>query len=933
MASNLVLITSGGLQSINDASPDGIMIDVAYYVPVYDYRIDPNVSPVTTASPSDITTVASAGDMYPQGEIFWKSDLVTNTLSLLTEKYIISASGVTLSDPNTILNPVQKSSTQITLGNTFPRAIYWKTADVDAYYDLNSDSWISDSVWIQQGSLDGTWGPGGDYAGQIIPADLANPGLSFIYPGVSYNSVITTGTDRSANFRVVVTSPNGTIKFNKLGLYAVKKIGSGQLVGSPFLFAEVIIPEPQIVGNDVASGKMGELVIDFQLDTKTVTSAFDNLIYSTSGDYWERVSNEEGTYGLAYDGSVYIANRLATDDKNTWISTSADGGVAKLFVSTFEYLNGPTPDIEMEKPQACLQYVTQQTNTTSSKRIRTTFRTTSAGNFEVDMYGACVTGDPIYSITPKHNDEFGIGNTDYRWRTGFFSRFLSVGMGSDTMVNNNESIFHSIEFYVDAINEQIVAQGMNYYCYNEVITNYIDESTTYVIFDKFFTGNLRANNGMPLYIRSAQTNNSGVINDTDMWLMAGNWNATKTGLGGITQWNSTNVNHGSDNDLVASSILDTYRTRAGSEAIFAEMVAHKGGLYLTGNGYIYMMGSAVFMEHPMPFVDDYIRLGVEDGVGEAGTPLAFRSVATHQLVNAGRDIKISSSLIPSLGDGFVEISVSPSLGSADNWFNFGYFSNVAANSIVSSHISASNGDFTHVGTLNLDVTGTAVVNYLDVTSIRIRSFTNSYNMFNIIYDGTTPIPYDNKVYKGGTVNAAGALNGRISTSSIVIKNSIMNGYTSIYVTFSYFFFTKEGYSDDPQPYQFNGGGFFDTIFINSEMVTRQIRINTVGSDTQATGVGYKSTSYKLPYVSMSRVDGTNKPGWGRVFAGSSVGNFDIGIYGEAIPTKRSSQDIDFQYSGAHTVEFRLVDDTTNSLISLTAEELEKIINKEFLITS
>ena len=681
MASNLVLITQTGLDNINEAHPNGPLIDVAYYVPVYDYRIDPNVFPVTTASPTDITTVASEHDTYPEGDVFWKASGVLS-MSLSTRRYILSGAGytgggtseLTTTDP---AGMVQKSSTDVTLMNGYPYPDYFYT-DGESYYDAQNDKWVTSTTWVPSGSIIREHPASDGYK----PADLSNPELINLYSGVTYNSVITTGTDKVANFRVVVTSPNGDIKFNKIGLYAVKRLGNDAAPTQPFLFAEVIIPEPQIVSNsNVGSGKIGELVVDFQLDAKTVTSAFDNLIYATSGDYWERVSNEGGTYGLAYDGSVYISNRLAVDDKNFWINTSADGGVSKLFVSTFEEIMTENPSQETDKPQACFQYVTKATGTTASKRIRTTFRTNAVGNCEVDFYGAC-TSDEIYSLVPKYGQTFGLGIDGNRWKYGYFSDRIDMNMSHGSKRGNYYS-----KFFADMNSLILETDGLDIIC-NDAIQN---ASTHRVLKNKFVKANVKARDTEILYVRSSTTSDG---KDTDAWIVAGNY-SKKNGSVAEYEPSTSYTGNGSENGnlFIRNGILAYYANRSVFPAssgdgdwYINEMNTYKGGLYLVGNGYVYIMASALFMEDPLPFIDGLITMGHEGNVDSIPVPKAFANVVTQRLSNAGRDIGIRSSLIPTVSE---YKSVLPSLGNALAYFSESYISVMHAQSIYSDTVNVS----------------------------------------------------------------------------------------------------------------------------------------------------------------------------------------------------------------------------------------------------
>ena len=64
-----VVITSAGLSYATSAAGVGPLIAIKYFLPVYDYRSDPNTQ--TSASLLDISLCMSASDTSPFGEILW----------------------------------------------------------------------------------------------------------------------------------------------------------------------------------------------------------------------------------------------------------------------------------------------------------------------------------------------------------------------------------------------------------------------------------------------------------------------------------------------------------------------------------------------------------------------------------------------------------------------------------------------------------------------------------------------------------------------------------------------------------------------------------------------------------------------------------------------------------------------------------------------
>jgi hypothetical protein len=82
------MITQNGLNEIDQSHSMGQYIEIAYYVPVYDYRIDETILPTNTSfSATDILTVTSSSDLVPVGEVLWNTtdpDAYCGILQILT---------------------------------------------------------------------------------------------------------------------------------------------------------------------------------------------------------------------------------------------------------------------------------------------------------------------------------------------------------------------------------------------------------------------------------------------------------------------------------------------------------------------------------------------------------------------------------------------------------------------------------------------------------------------------------------------------------------------------------------------------------------------------------------------------------------------------------------------------------------------------------
>lgn len=497
------MITDLGLNKIN-ANPDGVYIEVAYYVPAYDWRIDSDVNNLYAdgeamkGSGYQVSSCTSPYDVVPSGIVYWNISSDDNSYVFTDNVYVLNAEGTSF-DSSTIFNAKQSSYTTMTTVSD---------GTIPASYGVTPDwSFISmdGTITVSQNSsdvadFDVTDGGGVDAVAinDIGPDDVDafDPDV-YLYRGVSYNEVVTSGTDSRANFRVSVKAPKGVVKFNKLGLYAVQRTSNSDIVGNPFLFGQVIFPETQIVNTEANSveGQIGELVLDFQMDVQAATKNFSDVMYATSADYWQQVSDitgddSDGLFGLSYSGNVYITNTLAVDDKNFYFNTSADRGIAKTLIATFEKVNAINPSREKDMPQLCLQYVTARNGAVPSKRLRTTFMTTSAGDCVVDFYGQCGTTEQNSSLRPYENDQFDIGTTDYRWRRLYASN-ASIGQ-TITSVNPYQG---EITFDMSSDGSSLVT-----FTNSDILIQRGDNASA----DYFMKGNVSNHSINPIVIRAMQ---------------------------------------------------------------------------------------------------------------------------------------------------------------------------------------------------------------------------------------------------------------------------------------------------------------------------------------------------------------------------------------------------------------------------------------------
>jgi len=173
-----------------------------------------------------------------------------------------------------------------------------------------------------------------------IPADSIG-GRDRFFAVTDYYPVSADNEPLKGSWKCRLSKNIGNVKFNKIGLYAVQIDGNGDEVGSPILFAESALSSPITKTNFGADG-FDDIVLDVQIQMASVQADFNDVFYSTSGDYWGRTvggltypekigvgifndgleepkamidskSTTEPQQALTYDNNNYVTNRVKVD--------------------------------------------------------------------------------------------------------------------------------------------------------------------------------------------------------------------------------------------------------------------------------------------------------------------------------------------------------------------------------------------------------------------------------------------------------------------------------------------------------------------------------------------------------------------------------------------------------------------------------------------
>ena len=400
------MLTDKGLGEIfNNTQPGGALIEVSYWVGALDRKLWDDYNNINTVvSAINISAYTTPSDTYPNFS-YGISQATSGVNVLNPVNTVYWSSGAS---PARWQQPVST--------NLHPNVSYQGVANTDAIRYIGT--WDARLGYYPSNPSTGDFWEI-SYAG-VIEGIFYGVGDRMVFNGSTFLNH--TNEDYRGNFRVIVSDNTMPLYINKIGVYAIKRSADGVIINQdPFLLGQVIIPDAQLVQPFKSDLSVDQLVVDFQIDAQAALIDFDNIMFSSQNDYWQQVNANDGQYGLQYDGQVFITNSLSVEDLNATYPTSSDIGVGKLFVSTFETLNKPNPTEEQELPQLVLQYVKSSNypagnGTAFAPRIRTTFRTNDEGNCELDLYGSCLNEFGYYSVIPKTDMSFGLGNLKYRWK-------------------------------------------------------------------------------------------------------------------------------------------------------------------------------------------------------------------------------------------------------------------------------------------------------------------------------------------------------------------------------------------------------------------------------------------------------------------------------------------------------------------------------------
>jgi len=462
------IITSAGLNWITSASTLGPFISIKYFLPVYDYRADPNVHNQLTTSAIDTSAAMSPSDTSPTGEIIYNIDAKNHSYSLSkTNHYVLSAGGETLDDsgdPWILTNAVISVPQSINLYDGIPLS--------NQIYGANGvDASATTNAWeIYGGEL---------IAGNnTVPAETS-AGTDRYFKVDGYYPTSASGLLKGS-FKCRLSKNIGSVKFNKIALYAIRVNENGQEIGNPALFAEAMMTNPVVKTNYGTEG-FDDIVIDVQLTISTITSAWNDVFYSTSGDYWNLTPN-----GLYYQGNVGIG-----DFNDGAVNIPAKLDIRSESEKQLRLTRNSTQYAEFyfdSAGQLIISATNSSINTCSLVPITNVMYNLGSSTkhwYQVHLYTLKNVAETIYcgaNFLPESVVEnYNIGSTTLRWNT-FYGKGLDI-LGTFSCqdiipktsgvhsLGNSSHTFESI--YTDVIRSKYIGThyGSNIYLLTNLLPN------------------------------------------------------------------------------------------------------------------------------------------------------------------------------------------------------------------------------------------------------------------------------------------------------------------------------------------------------------------------------------------------------------------------------------------------------------------------------
>lgn len=270
-----VAITQAGLNYVIEANPSGPLIALKYFVPVYDYRIDPllisNDSGTTSISAvsaiAQQTAALSATSAVPFGELLGNYSTGQYDIDYSYD-YVIGGTDIGTGIDDSLMSNGPTHQNVLIVNDV---KTYFSSAYVsEKFVHTAENDWSCTSLTAVTNSYP-----------TIIKTNM--------YPVSEYVPVVDSNGALKGSVYCKLPDVVGTYKYNKIAIYAVKVDEAGdEVADSICLFAEAYFNSP-IIRSSFDNG-YNETIVDVQMTlSATGGGSWNNIFYSTSGDYWLKV--------------------------------------------------------------------------------------------------------------------------------------------------------------------------------------------------------------------------------------------------------------------------------------------------------------------------------------------------------------------------------------------------------------------------------------------------------------------------------------------------------------------------------------------------------------------------------------------------------------------------------------------------------------------
>ncbi len=336
-----VTLTTSGTSFMATAGTMFPAIPIRYFLPIYDYRIDPYVLPTSGLTSISAAETTSAVSVF--GEVIYNIDTISTSAYTITNgEFLIYDANQT--GTTTISNNRFNGTDIITLLNGIPLSnAISATSLVYSYPD-----WTVNGYAIVSGS-------------NVVPTGYASDRDKYFRVTSFAPISCAAGGNSSGLFKVMLDNLKGNFKFNKIALYAARILSGGVEDTSiePVLVGIAYFNRPIIKSNDGSNLNFVEADIEIQF---AASNYFGNTQY-LSNTNWNYVGGE---MMLWFDGKIAIGTsaipgswlgraklqitesneeipliRITNDNSTSFIDTFLDNSVG----SVIQTLKGSRPEI------------------------------------------------------------------------------------------------------------------------------------------------------------------------------------------------------------------------------------------------------------------------------------------------------------------------------------------------------------------------------------------------------------------------------------------------------------------------------------------------------------------------------------------------------------------------------------------------------------